>query len=175
MRARSVNGAFQVGHETVRLCVMGWENWAPTLDELDKMKALVAQTMEEGAFGLSTGLMYTPGNYAETEEVIELAKVAEAAAEVALVRVPGHYLQGEPLSAPSDHDGGVGFLEGLRLAINVFELVVPALVGGGLLGPEALADLHRFPHHPEPGRVRGPVHAPVCALVLAPAGAEAEL
>ena len=72
----SVNGAFQVGHGTVRLCVMGWENRAPTLDELDEMKALVAQTMEEGAFGLSTGLMYTPGNYAETEEVIELAKVA---------------------------------------------------------------------------------------------------
>jgi N-acyl-D-amino-acid deacylase len=72
----SVNGAFQVGHGTVRLCVMGWENRAPTLDELDEMKALVAQTMEEGAFGLSTGLMYTPGNYAETEEVVELAKVA---------------------------------------------------------------------------------------------------
>jgi len=72
----SVNGAFQVGHGTVRLCVMGWENRAPTRDELDEMKALVAQTMEEGAFGLSTGTMYTPGNYAETEEIIELAKVA---------------------------------------------------------------------------------------------------
>jgi N-acyl-D-amino-acid deacylase len=72
----SVNGAFQVGHGTVRLCVMGWENRAPTKDELDEMRALVAQTMEEGAFGLSTGLMYTPGNYAETEEVVELAKVA---------------------------------------------------------------------------------------------------
>ena len=72
----SINGAFQVGHGTVRLCVMGWENRAPTRDELEEMKALVAQTMEEGAFGLSTGLMYTPGNYAETEEVVELAKVA---------------------------------------------------------------------------------------------------
>jgi len=71
----SINGAFQVGHGTVRLCVMGWENRAPTKDELDEMKGLVAQTMEEGAFGMSTGLMYTPGNYAETEEVIELAKV----------------------------------------------------------------------------------------------------
>jgi N-acyl-D-aspartate/D-glutamate deacylase len=54
---------------------MGWENRAPTNDEMDQMKQLVAQTMEEGAFGLSTGLMYTPGNYAETEEIIELAKV----------------------------------------------------------------------------------------------------
>jgi len=71
----SINGAFQVGHGTVRLCVMGWENRAPTSDEMEEMKQLVAQTMEEGAFGLSTGLMYTPGNYAETEEVIELAKI----------------------------------------------------------------------------------------------------
>jgi N-acyl-D-amino-acid deacylase len=71
----SLNGAFQVGHGTVRLCVMGWENRAPTMDELGEMKALVAQTMEEGAFGLSTGTMYTPGNYAETEEIIKLAKV----------------------------------------------------------------------------------------------------
>ena len=71
----SINGAFQVGHGTVRLCVMGWENRAPTKSELQEMKTLVAQTMEEGAFGLSTGLMYTPGNFAETEEIVELAKV----------------------------------------------------------------------------------------------------
>jgi len=71
----SINGAFQVGHGTVRLCVMGWENRAPTKSELEEMKTLVAQAMEEGAFGLSTGLMYTPGNFAETEEIVELAKV----------------------------------------------------------------------------------------------------
>jgi len=71
----SINGAFQVGHGTVRLCIMGWENRAPTKSELEEMKDLVAQTMEEGAFGISTGLMYTPGNFAETEEIVELAKV----------------------------------------------------------------------------------------------------
>ena len=71
----SINGAFQVGHGTVRLCVMGWENRAPTRSEMEDMKGLVAQTMEEGAFGLSTGLMYTPGNYADTEEIVELCKV----------------------------------------------------------------------------------------------------
>jgi N-acyl-D-amino-acid deacylase len=71
----SINGAFQVGHGTVRLCVMGWENRAPTKSELEEMKTLIAQAMEAGAFGLSTGLMYTPGNFAETEEIVELAKV----------------------------------------------------------------------------------------------------
>jgi len=74
-RGCSVNGAFQVGHGTVRIAVMGYENRAPTKDELEEMKALVAEGMEDGAFGLSTGLMYTPGNFAETEEVIELCKV----------------------------------------------------------------------------------------------------
>ena len=54
---------------------MGMEDRAPTPDELNKMKELVAQSMEEGALGLSTGLYYTPDFYASTEEVIELAKV----------------------------------------------------------------------------------------------------
>lgn len=71
----SINSAFQVGHGTVRLCVMGMDNRVPTEEELDEMKELVAQTMEEGAFGMSTGLMYEPSGYAETEEIIELAKV----------------------------------------------------------------------------------------------------
>jgi len=71
----SVNGAFQVGHATVRLGVLGWENREPTRDEMDEMKGMVAQTMEEGAFGMSTGTMFPPGNFAETEEVVELAKV----------------------------------------------------------------------------------------------------
>jgi N-acyl-D-aspartate/D-glutamate deacylase len=51
------------------------EDRAPSADELQRMKALVRAGMEEGAFGLSTGLFSAPGNYAETEEVIELARV----------------------------------------------------------------------------------------------------
>jgi len=71
----SVNAVFLVGFGTVRIGVIGYENMAPTKDELDQMKALVAQTMEEGAFGMSAGLQYPPQNYAETSEVIECAKV----------------------------------------------------------------------------------------------------
>lgn len=71
----SINGAFQVGFGTVRLGVLGWENRAPTADELDEMRALVVEGMEDGAFGLSTGLMYSPQNFAETDEIIELARV----------------------------------------------------------------------------------------------------
>lgn len=74
-----INVAFLVGHNTVRREVMATANRAPTAAELEKMKAMVATGMREGAFGLSTGLLYVPGNYAKTDEVIALAKVAAAA------------------------------------------------------------------------------------------------
>lgn len=70
----SLNVAPLVGHGTIRACVMGYEERAPTSDELDEMKGLVAEAMEDGAFGMSTGLIYTPGSYAETGEIIELCK-----------------------------------------------------------------------------------------------------
>jgi len=71
-----MNVAFLVGHNTVRQAVMGLANRAPTAAELGQMEAMVAQGMDEGAFGLSTGLRYLPGTFAETDEVIALAKVA---------------------------------------------------------------------------------------------------
>ena len=70
------NVGFFAGHTWTRKRVLGLENRAPTAAELEQMKGLVDQTMREGALGLSTGLLYVPANYAETEEIIELAKVA---------------------------------------------------------------------------------------------------
>jgi N-acyl-D-aspartate/D-glutamate deacylase len=60
----------------VRTKVIGLDNRAPTASELEEMKRLVDATMKQGALGLSTGLVYVPANYAKTEEVIALAKVA---------------------------------------------------------------------------------------------------
>lgn len=71
-----INVAFLVGHNTIRRAVMGTDNRAPNADELERMKAMVAQGMDDGAFGLSTGLRYVPGAFAETDEVVELARVA---------------------------------------------------------------------------------------------------
>jgi dihydroorotase/N-acyl-D-amino-acid deacylase len=73
-----VNCGILVGHGTIRSRVLGSENRHATPEEIGKMKALAAQAMREGAFGLSTGLFYVPGNYAPTEEVIELGKVVGA-------------------------------------------------------------------------------------------------
>ena len=74
-RGAAVNVAALVGHGTVRRCVLGLESRPPTRDELDEMKALVAEAMEAGAFGMSSGLVYPPGRYASKEELIELCRV----------------------------------------------------------------------------------------------------
>ncbi len=73
------NVAFYVGHNGIRREVMGDDQRRPpTEDELERMRALVREGMEMGAFGLSTGLMYEPGMFADTEEVIALALEAAA-------------------------------------------------------------------------------------------------
>ncbi|NIM49495.1 MAG: amidohydrolase family protein [Gemmatimonadales bacterium] len=70
-----INVGLLVSHGSVRREVLGMADRAPTSDELERMKDLARTGMEEGAFGLSSGLYYAPGSYANTEEVIELAKV----------------------------------------------------------------------------------------------------
>ena len=64
-----------VGHGTIRLCVLGMENREPTENEMEEMKSLVRESMITGAFGLSSGLLYSPGNYATTEELIDLCRI----------------------------------------------------------------------------------------------------
>ncbi|MEV7797306.1 amidohydrolase family protein [Streptomyces sp. NPDC087512] len=65
-----------VGHGTLRAGVMGFADRAPRPDELDTMCALLDQALTQGAAGLSTGLIYPPGTYAATDEIVALASVA---------------------------------------------------------------------------------------------------
>ncbi|MBR9989700.1 MAG: D-aminoacylase [Gemmatimonadetes bacterium] len=74
--APGMNVAFLVGHNSIRRSVMGMDDRAPTAAELQRLRDMVDRAMEEGAFGLSTGLRYTPGFYADTDEVVALAEVA---------------------------------------------------------------------------------------------------
>ena len=71
----SFNVVALVGQGTVRQNVMGYENRPPNDAELESMKRLVAEAMEDGAWGMSTGLIYTPSVFADTDEIVELAKV----------------------------------------------------------------------------------------------------
>ena len=72
----TVNIAFQIGHASLRLAVMGQEDRPPTADELTEMKRLAGESMDAGALGFSTGLFYAPGYYARTDEVIAIAEEA---------------------------------------------------------------------------------------------------
>jgi N-acyl-D-amino-acid deacylase len=71
-----INVIHNVGAAQVRRVVIGDEDREPTSEELSKMKKLVAEAMQNGCIGLSTALIYPPGTFAKTEEIIELAKVA---------------------------------------------------------------------------------------------------
>lgn len=73
---KAINFATLVGHGTVRTTVAGYENRPPTADELAEMCRLVEEAMDAGAFGLSSGLVYPPGCYAQVEELVELSRVA---------------------------------------------------------------------------------------------------
>jgi N-acyl-D-amino-acid deacylase len=71
----AINIAMLIGHGTIRGSVMGRRAGASTNKELNRMKMHVKESMDAGAFGISTGLAYVPGAYADTKEIIELAKV----------------------------------------------------------------------------------------------------
>lgn len=75
-RGVSTNIASFVGAATVRVNEIGYEDRPPTPDELERMRGHVRTAMEEGAVGLSSALIYAPGFYAETDELIEIAKIA---------------------------------------------------------------------------------------------------
>jgi N-acyl-D-amino-acid deacylase len=105
----SINYITLIGHNSVRRHVMGGANRAPDSQELSEMKQIVAKAMEEGAFGLSTGLYYTPGFYAETDEIIELARVAAG--------YGGLYVS----HIRDESDYNIGLLAAIEEAVNIGE------------------------------------------------------
>lgn len=98
-----------VGHNTIRNKVMGMDDRQATPEELEAMKKMVRQGMEEGAAGFSTGLWYTPGAYSPTEEVIELAKVAK--------EYDGFYAT----HIRDESDYSVGLAEAVKEAVTIGE------------------------------------------------------
>lgn len=109
-----MNVGYLAGHNTIRRQVLGMANRAPTPAELTRMRSMVAQAMSEGAFGLSTGLLYVPGNYADISEVIALARTAGDSGGIYT-----SHLRAE----------GLGLLDGVREAITIGrEAAVPVVL-----------------------------------------------
>ncbi|GAA5016952.1 D-aminoacylase [Kitasatospora paranensis] len=99
-----VNACYLVPHGSLRMLVTGWDDRPPTPAELDRMRALLAQGLREGAVGLSSGLSYTPGMYADT---------AELAALCAVVAAHGGF------HAPHQRSYGRGALEGYAEMVEI--------------------------------------------------------
>lgn len=72
---KSINIALLIGHGTIRAAIMGFENRNPSDREMKQMEELVNEAMKVGAFGLSTGLIYTPGVFSSMGEIVKLAKI----------------------------------------------------------------------------------------------------
>ena len=121
-----INVATLIGHNSVRRIVMGLDDRAPTAQELEQMQALVGKAMQDGAVGFSTGLLYVPGTYAKTEEVISLAKVAS--------RYGGVYAshmreQGAKLHDSIDEAVRIGREANMPVQISHFKIKGPARWG----------------------------------------------
>ena len=99
-----MNVAFLAGHNTIRREVMQLADRDPTPAELERMRAMVAQAMHEGAFGLSTGLRYLPGTFSKTDEVVALAKVAADSGGIYTSHL---------------REEGLGLIEGVAEAIDI--------------------------------------------------------
>jgi N-acyl-D-amino-acid deacylase len=108
-----------VGAAQVREAVLGDVDRAPTPEELERMKALVAQAMQQGAFGLSTALIYPPGHYAKTEELIELAKVASRYGGIY-----GSHMRSEGQSEPEAIEEALRIGREAQLPVEIFHLKV---------------------------------------------------
>src|SRR4029079_1930482 len=126
-RPAAINFATLVGHNTVRIAVMGSENRLPKPSELARMKSLVWKAMADGAIGFSTGLQYVPGTYAQTPEITELARVAANAGGIYTSHMRN---EGPELEARIAETIQVGFLSGARVEISHLKVDSPSRWGG---------------------------------------------
>jgi N-acyl-D-amino-acid deacylase len=115
----SPNLATLIGHNSVRRTAMGTEQRAPRAEEMARMEALVDEAMRAGAVGLSTGLIYVPGTYADTAEVVALARVAARHGGVYASHIRS---EGDQVFAAIEEAVDVGRQAGLPVQISHFKV-----------------------------------------------------
>ncbi len=115
-----------VGHNAVRRDVMGTANRKATAEEIAKMQAIVDQSMRDGAVGFSTGLIYIPGTYSDTPEVVALA---QAAGKYNAVYASHMRDEGRKVKEAITEAVTVGKESGLRVQISHFKIDTPAIWG----------------------------------------------
>ncbi len=115
----SINIASLIGHNDVRRAAMGEANRMPTAAELQNMKAIVDKAMQDGAVGFSTGLIYIPGTYAKTDEVVTLAKEAAGYNGVYASHIRN---EGDSVTQAIDEAINIGRLANIPVEISHFKL-----------------------------------------------------
>ena len=125
----TLNLAVQVGHGTVRSCVVGLDARAPDGVEMDRMKRLVADSLDAGAMGFSTGLFYAPGNYARLEEVIELAEAAAERGKVYSTHVRDEGSHSVGLFVALNEAIEIGRRTGVRVEVSHVKCMGPSVWG----------------------------------------------
>lgn len=128
-RKVAVNVAYVIGNSPLRINAVGWERVPPTARQVDDMKAMLREGMEEGAFGVSTGLDYPPGSYADTDELVALS--AQAAKLGGIYHTHVRYALGDRFLDPFREALEIGRRSEIPVHITHFYQRVPVAGGAG--------------------------------------------
>lgn len=118
----ALNYSTLVGQGEIRGASMGFDDRLPNQEELEKMKKMVAENIKSGALGLSTGLEYSPGSYAQTDEIIELCRVAALLGGVYATHMRD---EGDRLLESLDESIEVARKTGVSLEISHLKIAYP--------------------------------------------------
>jgi N-acyl-D-aspartate/D-glutamate deacylase len=136
-RGTTINVGTFVPATTVRRTVVGMDNRPPTADELGRMEAMVDQAMRDGAFGLSSALIYVPGTFAKTDELLALAKVAAKYKGIYI-----SHIRGESFNLFNAIDEAIGIGRDAGLPVVIYHLKVGAKANWGRMN-EAVAAIEK--------------------------------
>ena len=136
-RGTTINVGTFVPATTVRRTIIGMDNRPPTPDELARMEAMVDQAMRDGAFGLSSALIYVPGTFAKTDELLALAKVAAKYKGIYI-----SHIRGESFNLFNAIDEAIGIGRDAGLPVVIYHLKVGAKANWGRMN-EAVAAIEK--------------------------------
>jgi N-acyl-D-amino-acid deacylase len=136
-RGTTINVGTFVPATMVRRAIIGMDNRPPTASELSRMEAMVDQAMRDGAFGLSSALIYVPGTFAKTDELLALAKVAAKYKGIYI-----SHIRGESFNLFNALDEAIGIGRDAGLPVVIYHLKVGAKANWGRMN-EAVAAIEK--------------------------------
>ena len=136
-RGTTVNVGTFVPATMVRRAIIGMDNRPPTAEELSRMEAMVDRAMRDGAFGLSSALIYVPGTFAKTDELVALAKVAAKHKGIYIT-----HIRGESFNLFNALDEAIGIGRDAGLPVVIYHLKVGAKANWGRMN-EAVAAIQK--------------------------------